>query len=381
LRQFDALLDGLMRSNRAARLISNITFLIGNGLLYVGYALSLAVGAVLYLQGEVSIGSAFLLVYYVGMLSAPLDRIRNEVQALQTAGASIARVNELFSLRPIVTEQVRASLPQGPLAVEFAGVRFGYEDEGSGANNEGLMQGGENEPETDGPSSNGNVVLERIDFRLAAGKVLGLLGRTGSGKTTLMRLLFRLYDPTEGVIRLGGVDIRDLSLAELCSVVGIVTQEVQLFQASVRDNLTFFDSTCSDEQIWAALGELGLDSWVRSLPEGLDTTLLTGGAGLSAGEGQLLAFARVFLKNPGLVILDEASSRLDPATEQLIERALSKLLQDRTAIIIAHRLGTVQRADEILILEEGRIIEHGSRLALSADQRSRFAGLLRTGEG
>jgi ATP-binding cassette, subfamily B, bacterial len=393
LRQFEALLDKLMRNNRAARLISNITFLIGNGLLYIGYGLGLAVGALLYLQGEVSIGSAFLLVYYVGMLSAPLDRIRNEVQALQTAGASIARVNELFSLRPTVTEQVRANLPKGPLAVEFAGVGFGYKDGALTTDDrpppteERLIQGGdvgsgiEELSVVGGRSALENAVLDGIDFRVAPGKVLGLLGRTGSGKTTLTRLLFRLYDPTKGTIRLGGVDIRELSLAELRSAVGIVTQDVQLFQASVRDNLTFFDSSIDDGQIWAALGELGLDNWVRSLPEGLDTKLLAGGAGLSAGEGQLLAFARVFLKNPGLVILDEASSRLDPATEQLIERAISRLLRDRTAVIIAHRLGTLQRADEILILEEGRIVEYGPRLALSADQGSRFAGLLQVSEG
>jgi ABC-type multidrug transport system fused ATPase/permease subunit len=209
--------------------------------------------------------------------------------------------------------------------------------------------------------------------------VLGLLGRTGSGKTTLARLLFRLYDLSDGSIRLGGVDLRAARLGDLRTRVGIVTQDVQLFQASIRDNLTLFDRTIAEDRIMAMLEQLGLASWVATLQHGLDTELGPGGGGLSAGEAQLLAFARVFLHDPGLVILDEASSRLDPATEQLIERAVDQLLVGRTGIIIAHRLATVQRADEIMILERGRIIEHGPRDQLANASESRFATLLRAG--
>jgi ATP-binding cassette subfamily B protein len=147
----------------------------------------------------------------------------------------------------------------------------------------------------------------------------------------------------------------------------------------VRDNLTFFDADIDDERIERALAALGLADWLRALPSGLDTPLGAGGGGLSAGEAQLVAFARVFLQDPGLVILDEASSRLDPATEARLERAVERLLRGRTAIVVAHRLATVQRADEILILEGGRVAEHGPRAALAADPDSRFAGLLRTG--
>jgi ATP-binding cassette subfamily B protein len=222
-------------------------------------------------------------------------------------------------------------------------------------------------------------VLSDIIFDLPAGKVLGLLGRTGSGKTTLTRLLFRLYDPQLGRVLLGGSDLCDLALADLRARVGMVTQDVQLFAASIRDNLTLFDRTIDDARIERALGELGLREWAAALPAGLDTRIGAGGLGLSAGEAQLLAFARVFLRDPGLVILDEASSRLDPATERLLERAIGRLLQGRTAIVIAHRLGTVQRADEIMILDGGRVAEHGPRAALAADPGSRFAGLLRTG--
>jgi ATP-binding cassette subfamily B protein len=208
---------------------------------------------------------------------------------------------------------------------------------------------------------------------------LGLLGRTGSGKTTLARLVFRLYDPERGQITLSGIDVRQPRLVELRQRVAIVTQDVQLFQATVRDNLTFFDRSIPDERIRAVIEALELNDWFASLAEGLDTQLDTGAGSLSAGEAQLLAFARVFLRDPGLVILDEASSRLDPATEGRIERAIDRLLQDRTAIVIAHRLGTVHRADEIMILQDGQVREHGDRAQLADDPSSMFHNLLRTG--
>jgi ATP-binding cassette subfamily B protein len=205
------------------------------------------------------------------------------------------------------------------------------------------------------------------------------LGRTGSGKTTLARLLLRLYDADGGEITLGGIRPRDAALHTVRQRVGMVTQNVELFRASVRDNLSLFDPGITDAQLHGILQDLGLAEWLAELPEGLDTELAAGGGNLSAGQAQLLAFARVFLADPGLVILDEASSRLDPATEQQIERAMDKLLQDRTGIIIAHRLATVQRADEILILDQGAVLEHGRRVELARDPGSQFAQLLRTG--
>jgi len=216
-----------------------------------------------------------------------------------------------------------------------------------------------------------------VSFRLAVGRMLGLLGRTGSGKTTIARLLFRLYDPQQGSICLGDVDLRRLQLAALRGRVGLVTQDVQLFAASLRDNLTFFDAAVPDGQLQETLAALGLLPWLARLPQGLATPISS--ASLSAGEAQLLALARVFLKDPGLVILDEASSRLDPLTEALLDRALDRLLAGRTAIIIAHRLTTIARADDILILEEGRMQEQGRREQLLADPHSRLAGLHRQG--
>jgi ATP-binding cassette subfamily B protein len=180
-------------------------------------------------------------------------------------------------------------------------------------------------------------------------------------------------------VRVGEPPVADVPLALLRRRVRMVSQDVQLFRASVRENVRLFDPSVSDERIVAALGELGLRDWALALPSGLDTIVGASEAGLSAGQGQLLALARAFLADPGVIILDEASSRLDPATEALLERAVDRLLAGRTAIIIAHRLSTIRRADRIAILEDGRVLEFGEREALARDPGSRLSRLLRTG--
>jgi ATP-binding cassette subfamily B protein len=275
--------------------------------------------------------------------------------------------------------------------VAFEEVSFAYDDERTKA--EGRTTNDESQGEAphsangESPNDSPRIThhvsrfthhVSRITLSLPPGCVLGVLGRTGSGKTTLTRLLFRLYDPTEGTIRLGGADLRDVAFAELRGRVGMVTQDVQLFGASVRDNIALFDPAVTDEQIHAALAKLDLADWVQRLG-GLDAGLAAGGAGMSAGEAQLLAFTRLLLRDPGLVILDEAAARLDPVTEARLERAIDRLLAGRTAIVIAHRLRTVARADDILILEEGRVVEFGPRKQLAEDPASRFHGLQQTG--
>ena len=320
----------------------------------IGNALAFALGAYLWSQGLISPGTVYFIFYCTNLLSVPIDQIRRELQNLQKAGAGIERVRQLLRTQPTITDApTPLSLPPGPLAVSFTQVSFSYNEQ--------------------------DTVLHDLSFELAPGKVLGLLGRTGSGKTTTARLLLRLYETQSGEIHLGDIPIRATRLADLRQRVGMVTQDVQLFHASVRDNLTFFNACIPDSRILGTLESLGLGPWLCSLPNGLDTELGSDGEGLSAGEAQLLAFTRIFLTDPGLVILDEASSRLDPATEQLIEQATSKLLAGRTAIIIAHRLGTIQRADNILVLEDGRILEQGARLDLANDPNSRFSYLLKTG--
>jgi ABC-type multidrug transport system fused ATPase/permease subunit len=309
------------------------------------------------------------------MLSDPLQSIRGQAEDLQQASANIQRINELFYLKPQVGDPLpenvssRKTLPDGPLPVSFREVSFQYQDNQNGDKDPSLEDFGEDTRQK---------ALVDVSFEIQPGRVLGVLGRTGSGKSTLTRLLFRLYDPDHGSVQLGGLNLREVTLDDLRQRVAMVTQDVQLFQATVRDNLTFFNRAIPDEQLELVLKQLRLWEWAQSLPKGLDTPL-AGGQSLSAGEAQLLAFARVFLKQPGLVILDEASSRLDPATETLMERAVDRLFAERTGVVIAHRLKTVQRADDILILENGCVAEYGPRTTLMNDPGSRFYHLLQTG--
>ena len=353
-----------------ARMFGVLLFSVTHMLFVLATALGFGVGIYLFLDNQITIGTVYLVVYYLAVLRDPLEQIRDQVNELQQSTASIQRIQELFALQPEAQTSAKATAAPlttpGPLAVQFDHVSFRYAEptETTAADNE----------TTPKPS-----VLYDLSFTLEPGQVLGLLGRTGSGKTTLTRLLFRLYNPAAGRILLGNQDIRDLALSGLRRQIGMVTQEVQLFQASLRDNITLFNPAIDDQQILAVLRELGLWSWYSAQPAGLETRLQAGGVGLSAGEAQLLAFVRVFLKDPGLVILDEASSRLDPATETLLERATDRLLANRTGIVIAHRLRTVQRADAILILEGGRMIEFGPRPQLATDSNSRFYRLLQTG--
>jgi ATP-binding cassette, subfamily B, bacterial len=323
------------------------------GLFVIGNALIFALGAYFLQRETITLGTVYLLFQYSSILMLPLILLTREIQDLQRAKASLQRLQSLFDRTSKIGATSNQLLAEGAMAIEADDLSFGY-----------------NEAEP---------VLKQISFHLAPKRVLGLLGRTGSGKTTLARLLFRLYDLDAGKLAINHIDIRQLKPQALRQRIGLVTQDVQLFHASVRDNLTLFQGNIPDPVILQAIDALKLGAWYAGLAQGLDTILGAQGQGLSEGEAQLFAFVRVFLKDPDLIILDEASSRLDPATEQLIEKAVTQLLDQRTGIIIAHRLNTLARVDDIMILEDGRIREYGPRATLAQDQTSYFAQLLQTG--
>ncbi|MEL7434400.1 MAG: ABC transporter ATP-binding protein [Chloroflexota bacterium] len=323
----------------------------------LGSIIALGVGAYLFFQDAVTIGIVFLIYNYFTQLSRPISQIREQIELLQAADASILRIHELFDTTSNLDQTGSTPIPSGALAVTFNYVNFYYDTYEDGS------------PEW---------ILQDIDFKLKAGETLGLLGRTGSGKSTMVRLLLRLYDVQQGDIHINGVPIQHASLDSLRQRVGLVTQDVQIFQASVRDNITFFNRSIPDSRLLEAFDLLGLDNWLRKLPNGLDTQLGSNAASLSAGEAQLLAFTRVFLKDASLIVLDEASSRLDPMTEHLLDDAVTRLLHERTGIIIAHRLATVQRVDNIMILDQGHIVEFGRREVLLEQADSHFSKMLRT---
>lgn len=324
----------------------------------VGLLTGLVFVAMLYRQGQITIGTGYMIFSYVYLVWGPLRDLVYQFSDFQRALASLRRLAALFATKSAIAEGARQSLPAGALAVRFEGVSFAY------------------------PGNNGEATIENeqalcaISFRLAPGRTLGILGQTGSGKSTLTRLLFRFYDPQQGQIYLNEVDIRAVTVQALTSRIGLVTQDVQLFHASLRDNLTFLDRTISDDVMLEAFQALGLGEWYGRLPDGLATQLQ--GDSLSAGQAQLIALTRAFLQKPDLIILDEASSRLDPQTEALVQRALSKLLQGRTAMIIAHHLQTVSLVDDILVLEQGELREYGPRQQLASDSTSRYSRLLET---
>ena len=351
LRRCAEVMRAWLAATRGAQMRGYALVATSQGLFALGTIMALAVSAVLFMDGTLTIGAVYLIFRYTEMLRQPTEQIRNEAQDLQQADASIGRIEALLGTAPRLVDGPGVTLPPGPLAVELDRVSFGYTEH--------------------------TPVLRDISLRLEPGRVLGVVGRTGSGKTTLTRLLLRFYDPTAGAVRLGGVDLRTVRLAAVRARIGLVTQDVHLFNASVRDNLTLFDDRIPDDRICGALETLDLADWLRELPHGLHTLLGSGGVGLSAGQAQALACARIFLRDADVVILDEASSRLDPASEQLAHAALGRLLEGRTGIIVAHRLSTVAFADDILVLHDGQICEFGPRRALAADGASYFAGLLR----
>jgi ABC-type multidrug transport system fused ATPase/permease subunit len=355
LRRFHDVSGDAYRADRTASIVGGLLVRLTNLTFTIGTALLLGIGVGLQRSGAITVGTLLVLFQYAQLIRQPLERIIDQLKQLQAAQAGVARAEELFTERSSLEwrdDHDAIPLPDGPLPFALRDVSFSYGDE---------------------------TVLHHVDLRLDAGRSIGLVGRTGSGKSTITRLLLRLYDPSDGDVRVGGVDLRTVRQRDLRRRVAVVTQEVQLYRASLRDNITLFGAhPASDERIASILNDVGLGRWLAASPAGLDTELGPDGSGLSAGEAQLLALGRVFLADPGLVILDEPSSRLDPETEVLVEAAVDRLVAGRTAVLVAHRLSSLRAVDEIAVIDDGRIVEHDERAALVDDPRSRFAHLLAT---
>jgi ATP-binding cassette subfamily B protein len=324
-------------------------------------ALAYGVGGYLVIQGELTIGTLLALATLLLRLLGPMQGLSNVRIDIMTALVSFERVFEVLDLPTSVPEKPDAvALPRDAADVEFVDVRFRYPraDDISLASLEAVARRETHES---------GEVLTGVSFRARRGEMVALVGPSGAGKTTMTHLVARLYDVTGGEVRVGGHDVRDVTLQSLEDVVGYVTQDAYMFHDTIRTNLEYARPGVSEQDIWSALEAAQIAHLVRTLPEGLETVVGDRGYRLSGGERQRLAIARLLLKAPPIVVLDEATAHLDSESEAAVQRALDTALEGRTALVIAHRLSTVRHADRILVIDQGRVVQEGSHEQLLAE--------------
>ncbi len=344
--------------------ISLVTRIFGATLMLIpalATALVYGVGGQLAIDGTLTVGTLLALATLLLRLLGPLQGLSNVRIDVMTALVSFERVFEVLDLPSMIQERSDAmDLPRGASRVEFDRVAFRYPraDEVSLASLEAVART---------ESRDTGEVLREVTFTAEAGQMVALVGPSGAGKTTITHLVARLYDVTGGSVRVDGHDVRDVSLQSLEDAVGYVTQDAHMFHDTIRENLRYARPGASDEQIWDALEAAQIRRLVESLPDGLDTVVGDRGYRLSGGERQRLAIARLLLKAPAVVVLDEATAHLDSESEVAVQRALDEALQGRTSLVIAHRLSTIRNADLILVIDDGRVVQSGSHAALLAE--------------
>ncbi len=339
-RTSEELIEERSRRFRDASIEANKISLIPSGLVEaaggIGIVLVIWSGGGSALEGRISVADLFVFIVYLGHIYQPFLQLASINDVLQKASVSTGRIFQLLALKPNIVDAPEVSAPSGKLRwdVELREVSFGYEE--------------------------GNAVLNKVDLRIDEGQVLALVGHTGAGKTTISNLLPRNYDPREGAVLVGGHDIRRLPLDYLRSHIASVEQDVFLFHGSVLDNILFGRPEASREDVERAAEAANADVFIRELPDGYHTLVGERGIRLSGGEKQRLSIARALLKDAPILIFDEATSAVDTTTELLIQEAIGRLLQNRTTLIIAHRLSTVRNADRLVVLEKGSVVETGT---------------------